>query len=183
MRIDARAIRGAMANQADRDIRYFLNGIHFAANGDVVGTDGKTIYLCPTIADPEVIKQHEYAPGYGLIIQIDGKIPASVKWVEFDFTAKHCRTDKGKIYAIDQIDGKYPDYPRVIPQTYKGPQAGSLGFDASYLGRIEAAFGKGAAVEFMHGNEFEGAKIKRVPLHRGDIKDLNDLMVVMPMQL
>ncbi len=120
--IDAALIRGAQNFQANNNVRYYLDGILLAANGDIVATDGSILFKTYS----EELKQSGLAKD--LILNIDGKIPVSANTVVFDFTATdddyqgatvvRCMGNRGtKLFEASTIDGRYPDYTRVIPAT------------------------------------------------------------------
>ena len=114
--IDAKIIRAAMTNQAKLDVRFYLNGILLAKNGDVVGTDGSTLFksYSQELADAGLESD--------IIVAIDGTIPKTATQVTFDIAGKQCEavmTNRNKLLAMTLIDGKYPDYMRVMPDAAK----------------------------------------------------------------
>ena len=148
--LPAALIRGAMACQANKDVRYYLNGILLAENGDVVGTDGHAAF-CGNCQDSGIESD--------VIISIDGKIPPKAETVQFVFNedglAGIATTDNGKVFSFKVIDGKYPDYNRVIPGLPRENHSNGFSVDSSLLSKVEKAFGKGAAVNFFPGSSHE----------------------------
>lgn len=174
--ISAELIRGAQACQGVNDIRYYLNGILLAANGDVVGTNGHILFHGHT-ADSD-----NY-PAADTILAIDGKIPANAKTVRFDFTPDSDRglaiTDKGKAFPFEIIDGKYPDYPRVIPKIPReSAPAPCYRMNALLLGKLPAAFGKDTILEV-----YTGANREAVVFTAPGPDDTLRTVVVMPCRL
>lgn len=60
--VNAALIRGAQACQAKKDVRYYLNGILLAANGDIVGTDGRCLFHSPGYPGYGATIDGEYVP-------------------------------------------------------------------------------------------------------------------------
>lgn len=165
-RASAGLIRGAMACQATKDVRYYLQGVAFASNRDVVGTDGTCLFTgTDTTEQPEGYHwPFKQEPG-PVILRIDGKIPASAEWVDFEGTAEPnttglCRTDNGKVFTFTVVDGHYPDYPHVIPTLPRTDHATGLCVDPALLARALGAFGGG-----------KGRNTPRVALHPGAAND------------
>jgi hypothetical protein len=140
--LEAKLVRAAQANQGVGDIRHYLNGILLAANGDIVATDGHTMFHAPNATEAGTLE-------HDTIIQIDGKITVSVETVSIDLSAMTARTDKGKLFAVTVVDGKFPEYHRVMPGSERkgGTEAHALHFDGTLLERAAATFGKGERVD------------------------------------
>ena len=173
--IDAGLIRAAMACQAKDDVRYYLNGILIAANGDIVGTSGSVIFVGQYTGDR--IKKDT-------IIQIiGGPIPSNVLSVELEFRNDnsglvHLTSAKGKmpkIFSFSTIDGKFPDYQRAIPGTRSKWENG-VGMNASLLALIVKVYGKDAMVKIMYGTSAEAWAITSTTIPGA-------VMVIMPMRI
>ena len=160
LKFDAQLIRAAMACQSDsKDLRYYLQGILLTTTGDIVGTNGNVLFHgkhnwtdCDTIP-------------CDIILQIEGTIPASVNTVEIelpDFDSLliaasgsadpitgTLKTDKCKLLVCTLLDGKYPDFNRVIPNRL-APSGDNysnvIGLNISLLATLEKCYGKGALV-------------------------------------
>lgn len=163
--VNASLIRGAQSCQAKKDVRYYLNGILLAANGDIVGTDGKCLFHSPGIgADINGEYVPFDKPETDLIVDIDGAIPATAKTVTFVFDADLggiCTTDNGKAFTFSVIDAKYPDYRRImVDQARRTSFADGFGVNISLLSKAESAFGKGSIVALYHGTENDSVLIK-----------------------
>jgi DNA polymerase-3 subunit beta len=103
---------------AQQDIRYYLNGLLFEVNANrlnVVGTDGHRLSFTSTELKQNYEKQEVILPRKTVIELIkllddseeDAQIELSNAQVNFSF---------GSIKLISKvIDGKFPDYNRVIP--------------------------------------------------------------------
>ena len=111
MIIDSKIIKALLLAAAKKDIRYYLNGL-FVNNKHIVATDGA--------------RMHAYKHGQqwehgDIIIPID-KVELALK-----MKTTHIKIEKDSINGIPfgTIDGKFPDYSRVIPQAPK-PAAGEI---------------------------------------------------------
>ena len=154
LNINAQLIRAAQANQANKkDIRYYFCGIHLSTKGDVVGTNGHTLFQakhdwidCDLLPDD-------------VIINIDGNIPASARSVRIELPDSldtsltgTLTTDGGKIFKVDLIDGRYPDFNRVIPErlSKENLYSNAIAVDASLLAKTEKTFGKNSSIIIYH---------------------------------
>lgn len=171
LNIEAKFIRAAMANQAKKDIRYYLCGILIAKNGDIVGTNGHTLYQGSHIwNDCDVIPRD-------MILSINGTIPASAYMVTIELddiepvpegyttinpTKGIVRTDNGKVFTCEEIDGKYPDYKRVIPPRLSDESlySNAIALNTTYLARAEKTFGKDSSVIIYHRGVNESIRIE-----------------------
>ncbi len=108
----------AMANQ---DVRYYLNGLLLEAGGGrlrAVATDGHRLALCDVAAETEPAdwQQQVIAPRKGvqelLRLLDEAEVPAVLK-----LGANHIQAEVDGIRLTSKlIDGKFPDYQRVIPR-------------------------------------------------------------------
>jgi DNA polymerase III sliding clamp (beta) subunit (PCNA family) len=145
--INAKLVRAAMACQAKNDVRYYLTGILIAKNGDIVGTDGHALFRGTHVwTDKWGVKDD------GLIIRINGTIPVGADTVTFNLAgdAPTVTTDNGKIFTCEVIDGRYPDYTRVIPSKDSDQYSTVLNFNASLLAKAEKVFGKDSKIALHH---------------------------------
>ena len=172
--IDAGLIRAAMACQAKNDVRYYLNGILIAANGDIVGTSGSVMFVGQYTGD-KIEKD--------TIISIDGTIPLNALSVELEFRDDapglvHLTSAKGKmpkIFSFSTIDGKFPDYQRAIPGTRSKWENG-VGMNASLLALIVKVYGKDSEIKIMYGTSAEAWAITSTTIPGA-------VMVIMPMRI
>jgi DNA polymerase III sliding clamp (beta) subunit (PCNA family) len=148
--IDARQIKAAMTMQAKNDIRYYLNGL-LIGGGKVVATDGHRLIVVESPAST-------FEPA---IFAIRGKIPARAMSCEFVFIGgdhgvvmskdgRSCDIDAVVKFSI--VDGRYPDYKRVIPKG-KPESVTSVGFNIGYLADVHKA--SKALGSTFGGGEFE----------------------------
>jgi DNA polymerase III sliding clamp (beta) subunit (PCNA family) len=168
--IKASLIRAAQACQGNKDVRYYLNGILLAANGDVVGTNGHVLFKGSIIGAGQQIIETD------TIIHIDGKVPVSADTVTFDFTDDTrgvCTTDTGKAFTFTVIDGKYPDYQRVMPKEDRAVFSNGFTCQSKYIALALSVFGKESKIDIIHASENEQVVISC-------LKMPDCLFVVMP---
>jgi DNA polymerase III sliding clamp (beta) subunit (PCNA family) len=176
LNINASIIRAAMANQATKDVRYYLTGILITTTGDIVGTDGHTCFVGKhTWEDCDTLPRD-------VILSIKGAIPISASVVNIQLDdIEGSATTKGivragnKVLECIEIDGKYPDYKRVIPARLSDEYSNFLCFDASLLARIEKTFGKRAQVGIYTRGTSSSIRIES--------SILDGILVIMPMRI
>jgi DNA polymerase-3 subunit beta len=109
-------VQYAMAQQ---DIRYYLNGLLLVAKGKelrMVATDGHRLaYAAEQLADAptpiEVILPRK------TVLELSRQLADSEDPLEITLTPTQARFSFGGIELVSKlIDGKFPDYERVIPQ-------------------------------------------------------------------
>tara|TARA_R110000765_G_scaffold421667_1_gene528003 strand:- start:2212 stop:2796 length:585 start_codon:yes stop_codon:yes gene_type:complete len=152
--IDAQLIRSAMACQDKKSVRYHLNGFLLSASGHIVATNGNILFksdynLNPDSPEPSHIEADS-------IIRIEGTIPLNSYTCEFlfkdDFSG-HVQTDKGKLFPFVIVDGKYPDYERVIPESSRSEYSNGFACNVTLLATLAKVFGKDAIVDIEHATE------------------------------
>ena len=184
LNIDAKLVRAAMANQAKKDVRYYLCGILLTTKGDIVGTDGHTCF-----AGKHSWKDCDNLPR-DIILHIDGTIPLSASTVTFELenivsselgntsvmpTKGIVKTNNGKIFNCSEIDGKYPDFNRVLPTRLSDSYHNFIALDATLLARIEKTFGKNAPVAIYNRGKDNAIRV--------ECPSFDALMVIMPLRL
>jgi DNA polymerase-3 subunit beta len=107
---------------AQQDIRYYLNGLLFEVSGNrlnVVGTDGHRLSYTSTMLDQEYEKQELILPRK-TIIELIKLLDDSEEEVSIETANGQVNFSFGEIRLISKvIDGKFPDYTRVIPVGHK----------------------------------------------------------------
>jgi len=103
---------------AQQDVRYYLNGTLLETSGKVlraVATDGHRLSLCETeLSEATAGQQQVIVPRKGIlelqrILSGDGDLELSIG-------TNHVRAQIGEIrFTSKLIDGKFPEYSRVIP--------------------------------------------------------------------
>ncbi len=103
---------------AQQDIRYYLNGLLFEVNGNklnVVGTDGHRLSFTSTELASSYEKQEVILPRK-TVIELIKLLDDSDEEVTIEITNGQVNFSFGDIRLISKvIDGKFPDYTRVIP--------------------------------------------------------------------
>ena len=112
----------AMARQ---DVRYYLNGVLLEAQNDrlrAVATDGHRLALCDVaITIPTEEKKQLIIPRKGVqeLVRLVGETESEMEIV---MSKNHIRVVlDGLVFTSKLIDGKYPDYNRVIPEISANP--------------------------------------------------------------
>ena len=149
--VDANIFRSAQAFESKGDARYYLDGTLIAKNGDVVATDGHSLFKSSCSALEGLLIDD-------VIIKIDGLITKRAERLLICFESEtiECLNSKGrsiKKLFFETVDGKYPDYLRVIPSRESVEPITSIGLNPSYVAKaacFEAAKftfnGQGGAV-------------------------------------
>jgi DNA polymerase-3 subunit beta len=134
-------LRAALSHAAVKDIRYYLNGVllEFTASGDIhiVATDGHRMF-CGLI--PAAIARWTDTPQKGpfSIIVPSDTVKTAVKG-KGDITLSAMPDGRYSLGdpIFTPIDGKFPDWRRVIPT--KRIQQDALQFNWSYIADAEKA--------------------------------------------
>jgi DNA polymerase III subunit beta len=107
---------------AVHDIRYYLNGILFVAEGkqlSIVATDGHRLAFATATLDVEVPKQEVILPRK-TVIEMQRLLSDKDGAIEFQFATNQAKfTFEGMEFVTKLVEGKFPDYNRVIPKNHK----------------------------------------------------------------
>jgi len=107
---------------AVHDIRYYLNGILFIAEGKVltlVATDGHRLALAQATLDDEVPKQEVILPRK-TVLELQRLLKDEDTPIQMRFANNQARFDfSGMEFVTKLVEGKFPDYNRVIPKGHK----------------------------------------------------------------
>ena len=116
-------------SMAVHDIRYYLNGILFETDGkrlSLVATDGHRLAFTSATLDVEVPRQQVILPRKTVIelerLLSDAAAPEGeqVPMIEMQFAANQAKVSFGGMEFVTKlVEGKFPDYNRVIPQSPK----------------------------------------------------------------
>jgi DNA polymerase-3 subunit beta len=107
---------------AVHDIRYYLNGILFVAEGkqlSLVATDGHRLAFSSATLDVEVPRQEVILPRK-TVLEMQRLLSDKEGAIEMQFAgnqAKFCF--EGMEFVTKLVEGKFPDYNRVIPKNHK----------------------------------------------------------------
>ncbi len=119
-------------SMAQQDVRYYLNGLLLETSGAVlraVATDGHRLALCEVGLDEEQgAAQQVIIPRKG-VLELQ-RLLGEDEAVELAIGPNHIRAQVGDIrFTSKLIDGRFPDYDRVIPK----PNGNKLRADREYL--------------------------------------------------
>ncbi len=107
---------------AVHDIRYYLNGILFVAEGkqlSLVATDGHRLAFASAALDVEVPKQEVILPRK-TVIELQRLLSDAEGAIEMQFANNQAKfTFDGMEFVTKLVEGKFPDYNRVIPKNHK----------------------------------------------------------------
>jgi DNA polymerase III subunit beta len=110
-------VQYAMAQQ---DIRYYLNGLLMIIEDGqlkLVATDGHRLAFASREAGKKDLPRQEVILPRKTIIELAKLLEDSDEPVAVDLSATQAKFTFGKVVLISKlIDGKFPDYGRVIPQ-------------------------------------------------------------------
>jgi DNA polymerase-3 subunit beta len=107
---------------AVHDIRYYLNGILFVAEGNtltLVATDGHRLGLAQATLEAEIPKQEVILPRKTVLelLRLLGNVDEPI---EMRFAGNQAKfTFSGLEFVTKLVEGKFPDYNRVIPKNHK----------------------------------------------------------------
>jgi DNA polymerase-3 subunit beta len=104
---------------AQQDVRYYLNGLMLESEGGrvrAVATDGHRLAMCEANLSERVTgKQQVIVPRKG-VLELHRMLGDGDGEVEFALGTNHVRCQIGDIrFTSKLIDGKFPEYSRVIP--------------------------------------------------------------------
>ena len=107
---------------AVHDIRYYLNGILFIAEGrnlTLVATDGHRLALATAELDHEVPKQEVILPRK-TVLELQRLLEDGGEPIELRFAPNQAKFSFAELEFVSKlVEGKFPDYNRVIPKNHK----------------------------------------------------------------
>jgi DNA polymerase-3 subunit beta len=108
---------------AVHDIRYYLNGILFIAEGrtlTLVATDGHRLALAQATLEADVPGRQEVILPRKTVLELQRLLADEEAPIEMRFGANQARFAFGGVEFVTKlVEGKFPDYNRVIPATHK----------------------------------------------------------------
>jgi DNA polymerase-3 subunit beta len=112
-------VQYAMAQQ---DIRYYLNGLLLVVEDKelkLVATDGHRLAYCSMQLEAELPRQEVIVPRK-TILELSKLLADSDEPVNIEISATQAAFSFGSIELVSKlVDGKFPDYTRVIPKDHK----------------------------------------------------------------
>jgi DNA polymerase-3 subunit beta len=107
---------------AVHDIRYYLNGILFVAEGkqlSLVATDGHRLAFASATLDVEVPRQEVILPRK-TVLEMQRLLSDKEGAIEMQFAGNQAKFSfDGMEFVTKLVEGKFPDYNRVIPKNHK----------------------------------------------------------------
>jgi DNA polymerase III subunit beta len=109
-------------SMAQQDIRYYLNGLLLVLEGDqirLVATDGHRLSYTAGQVTTQQQKTEVILPRKA-VLELCKLLEASDEAVEVEIYASQVKFRFGNVELVTKIiDGKFPDYTRVIPANYE----------------------------------------------------------------
>ncbi|MBK9136924.1 MAG: DNA polymerase III subunit beta [Betaproteobacteria bacterium] len=108
---------------AVHDIRYYLNGILFIAEGNtltLVATDGHRLALAQSALDAAVPTRQEVILPRKTVLELQRLLRDEDTPIEMRFASNQAKfAFSGMEFVTKLVEGKFPDYNRVIPKNHK----------------------------------------------------------------
>jgi DNA polymerase-3 subunit beta len=107
---------------AVHDIRYYLNGILFVAEGkqlSLVATDGHRLAYASATLDIEVPRQEVILPRK-TVLELQRLLSDADGAIDMQFANNQAKFSFGGMEFVTKlVEGKFPDYNRVIPKNHR----------------------------------------------------------------
>lgn len=107
---------------AVHDIRYYLNGILFVAEGNqlsLVATDGHRLAFSSSTLEVQVPKQEVILPRK-TVLELQRLLSDAEGHIEMQFASNQAKfVFTGMEFVTKLVEGRFPDYNRVIPKEQK----------------------------------------------------------------
>jgi DNA polymerase-3 subunit beta len=108
---------------AVHDIRYYLNGILFVAEGkqlSLVATDGHRLAFSSADLDVDVQQRQEVILPRKTVLELQRLLSDQDGAIEMQFAGNQAKFRFGGMEFVTKlVEGKFPDYNRVIPKNHK----------------------------------------------------------------
>jgi DNA polymerase-3 subunit beta len=108
---------------AVHDIRYYLNGILFIAEGKtltLVATDGHRLAMAQSQLENEVPSKQEVILPRKTVLELQRLLKDEEAAIEMRFANNQAKFQfAGLEFVTKLVEGKFPDYNRVIPKNHK----------------------------------------------------------------
>jgi DNA polymerase-3 subunit beta len=125
---------------AQQDVRFYLNGLLMVTEGDVVrvvATDGHRLAYCQASLEQPAANPQESIIPRKTVLELQRLLQESDEPVLIDMAVNQIRFRFGDVNLVSKlVEGKFPDYRRVIPTTHKRVVGVSRDLLASSLGRV-----------------------------------------------
>ena len=141
---------------AVHDIRYYLNGILFIAEGKLltlVATDGHRLALAQATLEVDMPKQEVILPRK-TVLELQRLLKDEDTAIEMRFASNQAKfAFSGMEFVTKLVEGKFPDYNRVVPKNHK---------NAVTLGRVPLLASLHRA-EIMTSEKFKAVRVNIEP--------------------
>ena len=105
---------------AQQDVRFYLNGLLLeVSNGELraVATDGHRLAYCQQPSSIEIEENQQIIVPRKGIMELQKLLEDSEQTVDIEIGPNHLRMSAADLrFTSKLIDGRFPDYQRVIPQ-------------------------------------------------------------------
>ncbi|MNF65490.1 DNA polymerase III subunit beta [compost metagenome] len=105
---------------AQQDVRYYLNGMLLEVNAGIlraVATDGHRLAMCAMDAGIEGVERHQVIVPRKGILELARLLTEQDGEVRIVLGQHHIRATTGEFtFTSKLVDGKFPDYERVLPR-------------------------------------------------------------------
>lgn len=114
-----RLIESTQFSMANQDARYFLNGMKFETEGNLlrtVATDGHRLAVCTIELNQELQTHAVILPRKG-VLELGRLLDSSDQPARLQIGTNNLRVQLGSlVFTSKLIDGRFPDYRRVLPR-------------------------------------------------------------------
>jgi DNA polymerase-3 subunit beta len=104
---------------AQQDVRYYLNGILMEISASaikLVATDGHRLALSEVTLNSGASDERQIIIPRKAVLELSRLLDSSDAMVNCELSQNHLRVETGSlVFTTKLIDGKFPDYQRVIP--------------------------------------------------------------------
>ena len=108
---------------AQQDIRYYLNGLLLGTDANVVrvvATDGHRLAFCQAEVDAASLPRNDVIIPRKSVLELQRLLSDTDDAVFIDVAPNQVRFRFGEVEMVSKlVEGKFPDYQRVIPTGYK----------------------------------------------------------------
>ncbi|KAE9532857.1 DNA polymerase III subunit beta [Ursidibacter arcticus] len=115
----SRLIDATQFSMANQDARYFLNGMKFETEGNLlrtIATDGHRLAVCTIPLNQELLTHSVIVPRKA-VLELARLVGHSDNAVRLEIGTNNLRVSMdGIVFTSKLIDGRFPDYRRVFPR-------------------------------------------------------------------
>jgi DNA polymerase-3 subunit beta len=123
IRLDQQQLRRVLEEtsfcMAQQDVRYYLNGLLLELTGQVlraVATDGHRMAVSETVLEASVGEARQAIVPRKAVMEMIRVLDESSGSIELMLSGNHLRVQSaGLVFTAKLIDGRYPDYTKVLP--------------------------------------------------------------------